>query len=110
MWFQDWRINVLGQVPGPMMELLNKAEAQNLAKLTDIWLPSDALAAAVFLQPEIVLSAETQYVSVEVHSSSLAGACIVDYNHLLGIPPNSFIVKSIDIPALQALLIQYLTS
>ncbi|KAF4520211.1 hypothetical protein B566_EDAN003924 [Ephemera danica] len=106
----DWRVNVLGRVPGPMMELLNKAEYSSLNKGDDKWVSGDALAAAVFINPALILSANLQPVSVEVHSTKLAGSCMVDYFKVLGAAPNSVIIKNIDIPAYQAMLIEYLSS
>lgn len=52
--WQDWRINVLGSVPGPMMDLLNAAEEKFWTR-SDKWECSDMVLAACFLQKTLIL-------------------------------------------------------
>jgi hypothetical protein len=52
--WQDWRINVLGRVPGAVMDLLNAIE-QKFWSRSDKWECSDLVLAACFLQKTLIL-------------------------------------------------------
>ncbi|XP_017463251.1 PREDICTED: uncharacterized protein LOC108356663, partial [Rhagoletis zephyria] len=55
---QDWRLNVLGTIESPFVELLNRVErALLIPRGVKRWLVCDALAVAAYLFPHLVVTA-----------------------------------------------------
>ncbi|XP_059473577.1 uncharacterized protein LOC132195527 [Neocloeon triangulifer] len=102
----DWRINVLGALPGKVMALLNAAEEQFWPR-SDMWVCSDLVLAAAFLQRStLVLKTRPSFIGVEVHGLHLAGATFVDYNEP-GNEPNVEAIQVVDAEAFKTVVLDY---
>ncbi|CAB3369344.1 Hypothetical predicted protein [Cloeon dipterum] len=102
----DWRVNVLGKLPGSMMALLNAIE-QNFWQRSDKWVCSDLVLAAVFLQRPLITKTRPSFIGVEVHGLHLSGATFVDYNEPSANEPNVEAIQAFDLGAYMSNLLDY---
>lgn len=91
------------------MALLNKAERLVLDPALHNWASGDPLAAAVLLQPDLVLSSASYFIVAETEGNFARGAVFVDYNDVTGNPPNAVIVHEINVDAYKNFLIATLS-
>ena len=104
---QDWRKNILGKINSSIVNFLNKAEQKSLTK-SDSWSVSDAMAAAVMLQPQLVTKSIVTNVS-PVMDGFARGSVLVDYANLTSRSKNTEIIQSIDTAAFQQLVLEKLS-
>nr|ATU82427.1 venom hydrolase-like protein [Lethocerus distinctifemur] len=105
----DFRINQLGKLPGPKMEFLNKAENKGLKNFEreTQWSAYDQLAAAVVINPKIVLKSVKLNVRVETCGRYARGAWIVDHRSFS--PPGPVeIITEVDREAVRQLFLDTL--
>ncbi|KAK9298958.1 hypothetical protein QLX08_007875 [Tetragonisca angustula] len=103
----DWRKNILGKINSSIVNFLNKAEQKSLTK-SDSWSVSDAMAAAVMLQPQLVTKSIVTNVS-PVMDGFARGSVLVDYANLTSRSKNTEIIQSIDTAAFQQLVLEKLS-
>ncbi|XP_066998055.2 nucleoside hydrolase [Anabrus simplex] len=93
-----WRKEVLGALRTPQMELLNKVERVILEReLYGVWSRCDPIAAALAIDPAIIVEKSKCFVTVELHGQHTRGAMVVDHLCRLNKEPNVTVVKKIDI-------------
>ncbi|XP_017050609.2 pyrimidine-specific ribonucleoside hydrolase RihA [Drosophila ficusphila] len=80
----DWRLNVLGTVDHPFVELLTRVErAMMVPRGIKKWLNPDAVLAAAYLFPEAVIAEQMEYhATVELAGVHTRGQMVLD--HLKG--------------------------
>ncbi|KAH8273299.1 hypothetical protein KR018_007201, partial [Drosophila ironensis] len=80
----DWRLNVLGAVQHPFVELLTRVERSMLVPRGFVkWISCDALLTAAYLFPEAMIAEErTYHATVELAGVHTRGQMVVD--HLRG--------------------------
>lgn len=104
--FADWAEMIAGDSPvarfvQQMTVFMQQAvEAANIPAL--VW--PDPLAAAVALDPDLVLRSERRFVAVETGANLARGQTIVDYRPHSQMRPNLHIVKQVDQPRFSQLL------
>ncbi|XP_054730109.1 nucleoside hydrolase-like [Anastrepha obliqua] len=94
----DWRLNVLGSVQTPFIDLLNRVErALLIPKGTKRWLVCDALAVAAYLFPHLVVK-ETQlhHATIELAGIHTRGQMVIDHLHQEQKNANIITVVNID--------------
>lgn len=103
--FQDWRKNVLGILSSPEVQLLNKAEQQQLQEDVLYWECADCLAAAVIVDPSIIKEHATFHARVAEDGTVSKGAVFVDYKGREESTPNVVIVRCIDVDHYKKILL-----
>ncbi|KAH8392979.1 hypothetical protein KR200_007207 [Drosophila serrata] len=80
----DWRLNVLGAVQHPFMELLNRVERSMLVPRGYVkWISCDSLLTATYLFPEAMIADQREYyAAVELSGVHTRGQMVLD--HLRG--------------------------
>ncbi|KAH8237471.1 hypothetical protein KR038_005974 [Drosophila bunnanda] len=80
----DWRLNVLGAVQHPFMELLNRVERSMLEPRGFVkWISCDSLLTAAYLFPEAMIADQREYhAAVELSGVHTRGQMVLD--HLRG--------------------------
>ncbi|PNF15370.1 hypothetical protein B7P43_G00929 [Cryptotermes secundus] len=94
---KEWRKNVLGILSSPEVQLLNKAEQQQLEEDTLYWECADCLAAAAIVDPSIIKESATFRAHIAEDGAISRGAVFVDYKGREESTSNVVIVRSIDV-------------
>lgn len=87
---QDWRFNVLGQIPGPNVDFLNEVERVCFAEYS-YFDPCDAFLTAIFLFPECVRKKFDSYVTVELNGKETRGQMCI--GHRSKNKPNATVIE-----------------
>lgn len=93
----DWRFKVLGLVPNPFIELMNKVESMLHSDKTPdmVWCPYDLFLIIAMLYPDFAIIKARQFnASVELHGTRTRGQVVID--HLKEKPPNVVIIQEIN--------------
>ncbi|XP_067002244.2 nucleoside hydrolase isoform X1 [Anabrus simplex] len=100
----DWRFNVLGKMNNEAVKLLNAVEEKvYTAAQLSVWYPCDAVVAAIFLWPEIIIKKRDCHVSVELHGFRTRGQVVVD--HLKNNKNNVTLIEQVNCILLQKQLL-----
>ena len=100
----DWRMNVLGKVNSTIVRFLDKAERLSIP-LSTMWKPSDAMAAAIMIWPELIITSIKTNVHA-VYTGMARGSVLVDYTNITGRPENTEIVQAFNATAFEDLLLE----
>lgn len=103
--FQNWRKNVLGILSSPEVQLLNKAEQQQLEEDVLYWECADCLAAAAIVDPSIIKESATFHARVAEDGAISRGAVFVDYKGREESTSNIVIIRSIDVDHYKKILL-----
>lgn len=108
MFLQSWRVNELGSINSSFIEFLNKAENKIISYGLQAWNPSDAMAAAVMLWPNLVKKSITVN-TTPVIDGAARGSLLIDYAELTSKPKNVEIIQEIDVEEFKHILTYYLS-
>ncbi|XP_014087575.3 nucleoside hydrolase [Bactrocera oleae] len=92
----DWRLNVLGSIQSPFIELLNLVErAVFIPKGIERWLVCDAVAVAAYLFPHLTIKQSQLYhATVELAGTHTRGQMVID--HLKQQKDNAIIIMEVN--------------
>lgn len=103
----DWRVNVLGAIDSPQIQILNQAEANQFNR--SLWVSSDSLVTAVAIDRSLIKSSGSYHVDVETCGSFARGSLFVDYSgDVVDKGINVEIVKEIDTERFKEMLLRTL--
>ncbi|XP_008547463.1 uncharacterized protein LOC103571186 isoform X2 [Microplitis demolitor] len=105
---KSWRVNELGSINSSFIEFLNKAENKIISYGLQAWNPSDAMAAAVMLWPNLVKKSITVN-TTPVIDGAARGSLLIDYAELTSKPKNVEIIQEIDVEEFKHILTYYLS-
>ncbi|XP_036317906.1 inosine-uridine preferring nucleoside hydrolase-like [Rhagoletis pomonella] len=100
----DWRLNVLGTIESPFVELLNRVErALLIPRGAKRWLVCDALAVAAYLFPHLVVTdTQLHHADVELAGVHTRGQMVID--HLNREQKNANIITEINVDHYQKII------
>ncbi|XP_057373441.1 nucleoside hydrolase-like [Daphnia carinata] len=103
----DWRINTYGGVDSPQCRLMNKIEAQIIArKYFDTYIVCDQLAVAAAIDPRYVTQQSLHYATVELSGNYTRGQMVVDYGKkIVGKTPNVYLIDRVDIELFKKMML-----
>lgn len=95
---------MLGAIQNTQMNLLNTVEKKVWEKSRFMsWIPCDAILAATFLRPDIVMRSQNCHATVELHGTHTRGQVIID--HLKLKEPNVHLIEEVDTSILKEMLL-----
>jgi inosine-uridine nucleoside N-ribohydrolase len=101
----SWRLNKLGTMNTEPMGLLNKIEQNILDRYRDGWLASDAVAAAVLIEPRLVTRKANYHCTVELQGEHSRGMMIVNRSFHRQKASSVTIISEVDQPLYERMLI-----